>query len=33
MDKKEYVDPFTSDQAIGKKQKEPELNVCVSCEG
>jgi len=30
MEKKEYIDPFTSEDTIGeKKRREP--NVCISC--
>ena len=33
MDKKNYVDPFTSEEAVGEQTKEKDLNVCISCEG
>lgn len=33
MSDENFVDPFTSEEPAGEKVKEPELNVCVSCEG
>lgn len=33
MSEENYVDPFTSEETVGEKVKEEELNVCTSCEG